>query len=211
MVTGYNVDVRHEGKVYHVQTEDRGRKNPIIETLIYLGGLIIHQEKISYADQNDDKTYDERRVFTLLDRQHKRLIEVIQTGAFDPDRKPYGEEFLTSRTLDECILAYLEEEASKPSLALSLVSSSPLTPGARGVVMVRAHRGDIDQAMPGVVIRPRVIRSDGPPTILTELSSDERGEARIEFDVPNQEDLSAALVIQADSDLGRAELEKQLR
>src|SRR5262245_21768907 len=38
VITGYNTDVKHGGKVFHVQTEDKGAKNPIIETLVYVGG-----------------------------------------------------------------------------------------------------------------------------------------------------------------------------
>jgi len=38
MITGFNTDVKHGAKVYHVQTEDKGRNNPKIETLVYVGG-----------------------------------------------------------------------------------------------------------------------------------------------------------------------------
>ncbi len=50
MVTGFNTDVEHEGRVYHVQTEDKGVGNPIIETLIYMGGEILAARRSSYAD-----------------------------------------------------------------------------------------------------------------------------------------------------------------
>ena len=38
MITGYNTDVRHGNRIFHVQTEDKGLGNPKIETLIYVGG-----------------------------------------------------------------------------------------------------------------------------------------------------------------------------
>jgi len=50
MVTGFNTDVKHDGRVYHVQTEDKGLQNPIIETLIYMGGEILAARRTSYAD-----------------------------------------------------------------------------------------------------------------------------------------------------------------
>jgi hypothetical protein len=40
MITGFNTDVKYRGVVYHVQTEDKGTTNPLIETLIYKGGEI---------------------------------------------------------------------------------------------------------------------------------------------------------------------------
>ena len=41
MITGFNSDVKYRGLVYHVQTEDKGAENPLIETLIYKGGEIL--------------------------------------------------------------------------------------------------------------------------------------------------------------------------
>ena len=38
MITGFNTDVKYKGTVFHVQTEDKGVANPIIESLIYKGG-----------------------------------------------------------------------------------------------------------------------------------------------------------------------------
>ena len=41
LITGFNTDVKYKGVVYHVQTEDKGVSNPLIETLIYKGGEIL--------------------------------------------------------------------------------------------------------------------------------------------------------------------------
>ena len=41
VITGFNTDVKYRGVVYHVQTEDKGEANPLIETLIYKGGEIL--------------------------------------------------------------------------------------------------------------------------------------------------------------------------
>ncbi len=37
MVTGFNTDVQHDGKIYHVQTEDKGVDNPLIEIVLPVG------------------------------------------------------------------------------------------------------------------------------------------------------------------------------
>jgi hypothetical protein len=47
MITGFNTDVRHQGQLYHVQTEDRGTQNPILESLVYIGGTIIAKKLTS--------------------------------------------------------------------------------------------------------------------------------------------------------------------
>ena len=50
MLTGFNTDVDYEGRVYHVQTEDRGEKHPVIESLVYCGGEIIASRRNPYAE-----------------------------------------------------------------------------------------------------------------------------------------------------------------
>ena len=206
MVTGYNVDIRQGGKVFHVQTEDRGRKNPVIETLIYEGGQILHQEKISYADQNDDAHYDEQLIWKMLDHQHQRLVAAIRAGKFD-DRKPFGEEFITKRTFDECVLDFLVAESSNQALDLVVVSQSSATPGQRAHVVVRATRKSSGAPIAGAAIRSRIIRSSGAALPLPELQTDANGEARVEFVVP-EEDGNAAVIVQAESDAGRDEVHR---
>ena len=50
MITGFNTDTKYRGVVYHVQTEDKGTSNPLIETLIYKGGEILASRRLPYAD-----------------------------------------------------------------------------------------------------------------------------------------------------------------
>ena len=45
-----NTDVKYRGVVYHVQTEDKGTANPLIETLIYKGGEILGSRRLPYAE-----------------------------------------------------------------------------------------------------------------------------------------------------------------
>ena len=41
MVLGFNHNIKHNGKVYHIQTEDSGVKSPNILTLLYQGPGIL--------------------------------------------------------------------------------------------------------------------------------------------------------------------------
>ncbi len=47
MITGFNTDVEYEGRVFHVQTEDKGRTNPVVESLVYSGGEIVASRRAS--------------------------------------------------------------------------------------------------------------------------------------------------------------------
>src|ERR1043165_4318037 len=79
MITGFNTDVQHEGQVYHVQTEDRGHNNPVLESLVYIGGTIVAKKMTPYAEQLSQGA-DETLIAGLLKRQHQIIIAAIKTG-----------------------------------------------------------------------------------------------------------------------------------
>lgn len=82
MLSGFNTDVQHQGTVYHVQTEDKGRGNPVIESLVYVGGRVVVSKRDEYADlvakNGDDSAIAER-----MERQHKVLVAAIKSGRFE--------------------------------------------------------------------------------------------------------------------------------
>ena len=83
MIFGFNTDVRGKDAVYHVQTEDRGEKNPIIDSIIYVGGKIVDRVRTSYVPQ--ETTQPEIEV--LVRNQHRALVESIRSGAFPLSRQ----------------------------------------------------------------------------------------------------------------------------
>jgi len=110
MITGFNTDIEFNGRVYHVQTEDRGLDNPIVESLVYSGGEIVTARKTSYAELIESDTYTEGQVLTRMEVQHRDLIREIRNGEFDKDGlKPFGHGIVTNRTLDEVVTAFLVE------------------------------------------------------------------------------------------------------
>ncbi len=89
MLTGYNTDIKHEGVIYHVQTEDGGIENPVIVSLVYRGGRILVSKKTSYAQMLGTDDYLSQ-LRGILERQHKTMIKAILTGnlAADGSRLP---------------------------------------------------------------------------------------------------------------------------
>jgi hypothetical protein len=82
MVVGFNHNFRYKGEIYHVQTEDSGRKSPHIITLLYKGGNILASRKTSYADickiDNLEQVVEE-----LMKEQHKEMLRRLKSGEFD--------------------------------------------------------------------------------------------------------------------------------
>jgi hypothetical protein len=108
MITGFNTDVKYRGVVYHVQTEDKGTTNPLIETLIYKGGEILGSRRLPYSDLIKNAE-DEAAITKLMEDQHKGMILEIKRGKFDPEGDRTVMEDLS---LDEIVLAYLAARAA---------------------------------------------------------------------------------------------------
>ena len=82
MITGFNTDVKHKNRVFHIQTEDKGEANPFVESLVYVGGEILATKRTSYAEIMGDGA-DEHAIHDLMEQQHRTMIAAIQRGRFD--------------------------------------------------------------------------------------------------------------------------------
>ena len=82
MITGYNTDVRHVETVVHVQTEDKGRGNPFIESVIYVAGRVVATKRSSYAQLLEEGKGDPE-ISALMDHQHHTIVAAIRAGRFD--------------------------------------------------------------------------------------------------------------------------------
>jgi len=108
MITGFNTDVPYNGQVFHVQTEDKGKDNPIVESLIYKGGEILGARRTAYS-QFLPNGYDEKTVIKFMEDQHRSIIEEIKRGAFDKSAGGLlGDDTdVGDQSLDQVILNYL--------------------------------------------------------------------------------------------------------
>jgi hypothetical protein len=108
VITGFNTDVKHRGVTYHVQTEDKGTTNPMIETLIYKGGEILGSKRLPYTDLVKGPD-DEATITRLMEEQHKHMLQEVKRGRFDPSDERTAMEDLS---LDDLVLAYLTQRAA---------------------------------------------------------------------------------------------------
>ncbi|XXF76605.1 hypothetical protein P2318_26625 [Myxococcaceae bacterium GXIMD 01537] len=81
-LTGFNHNIKHKGKVYHVQTEDSGVNNPHIITHLFVGGNILASKKTSYADILNAENLSEV-VRELMEEQHKEMLRNLINGVYD--------------------------------------------------------------------------------------------------------------------------------
>ncbi len=81
-VSGFNHNITHRQRVFHVQTEDSGVNNPTIVTLLYVGGNILAQKKTSYAELVDAPNVAEL-VRKRMEEQHKEMLRNVVAGKYD--------------------------------------------------------------------------------------------------------------------------------
>ncbi len=82
MIPGFNHNIKHKGRIFHIQTEDSGQKNPHIITHLFVGGNILSSKKTSYVDIVEKPDY-EKAVRSMMEEQHKQMLRALINGAFD--------------------------------------------------------------------------------------------------------------------------------
>jgi hypothetical protein len=79
---GYNHNIPHRGRLYHVQTEDSGVDKAHIFTHIFYDGTIISSNKVTYKDKLAEEQIDPV-VIGLMQDSHKSMIKRLRGGEFD--------------------------------------------------------------------------------------------------------------------------------
>ena len=88
MVMGFNTDIKHDGVVYHIQTEPR--KDVGIDTTVYTRGAVIHKYKNSCQDLLDSPDFSDEKLKRRLEEQHRLIIARIRAGEIKPATEPAG-------------------------------------------------------------------------------------------------------------------------
>ncbi|HEU5182595.1 MAG TPA: hypothetical protein VFW45_17545 [Candidatus Polarisedimenticolia bacterium] len=197
MITGFNTDVEHEGRIYHIQTEDKGTGNPVIESLVYLGGEILASRRTSYADLAA-RGAPAVELSERLEAQHRRMVLDVRQGRHDPGgMKAFGEGIISERGFEQVVLDYLARDLATENLQVTLEEPSRFESGRRTQVVLRAKGEITSLPVAGVRLELRLLSPVEKPRILLEGNSDRAGVFRGTIDLPPIEAGSAALVVRA--------------
>ena len=222
MITGYNTDVPHNNRVFHVQTEDKGDAAPEIESLVYVGGEILATEKVSYADAiragRDDRVIQE-----MLERQHRTVIAAIQQGQFDEaDGTPRAPEAMSGfaasdqatagdRTLDQVILEYLAAVMTHEQIECSFTPVPDFVAGKEAALRIRAQSSQSRQPVAGASVQVRILSTSGKGGTVFQGMTGADGGCPVTFPVPDLPEGSAAAVIRVKSPIGATEFKFPVR
>jgi hypothetical protein len=229
VITGFNTDIKHNEKVYHIQTEDKGLQNPYIESLVYVGGEILASKKTSYAEQAS-ASVDEKWIGSLMEQQHRTMIAAIKRGRFDvvadvtkstqrptmsapmpgPTRvEPPPLVIDEERTLDQVIIDYLASEAESEHLELSLIHGLEFYSGVPVEFRVAARKSLSQSPIAAAAIEVKVISTVEPPRVIFRGKTAADGTTVVRCTIPQFAEGTSAIIISASSPIGNDEV-KQL-
>src|SRR2546427_10452579 len=197
MVTGFNTDVQHRGKTYHVQTEDKGLQNPIIETLIYMGGEILAAHRTSYAVLLE-KGVDEKEIGEWIEAQHNRMVLGIREGKYHSKQiRPFGEGIISNKSFDEVVLDWLKSQTATERIALQMIGSDGFVEGGTARLELFVSRPSTSQGVAGAKVKVKLISTVAKPRPLGEGTTDGAGRGAQSVPLALFEGRGPALIVRA--------------
>ena len=223
VLTGFNTDIEHSGTTYHVQTEDKGRSNPYIESLVYARGEILYSRRTSYHDLVEQEV-DKETVAAMMERQHRSIVDAVGKGGLDRltsgddevldddttithGHQEEGNAEAEEPSLDQVILDYLEAQRGRAHLILRATGDHDFVYDDSATVSITAVDSHAHKAQPGVLVSV-LFKSTAEPRrlVLAEGETDDDGSFTAQAKLPPFNGGTSAVVITARSDLGQSEI-----
>jgi hypothetical protein len=207
MITGFNTDVDYDGRIYHVQTEDKGRENPLVESLVYSGGEIVTSRESSYSDLTEADRFTEAEVLRRMEIQHQKLIRDIRNGEFDPDGpKPFGYNLVSNRSLDEVVLDYLSSGIGLERIRIEMDEHPTLVEGAEPTLRIVVIAEGSERPVAGARVSVKLLSTQARPRDLYSGSTTNDGRVEATFAIPATDGASSAILCQAEAQGTNAEV-----
>ena len=237
MITGYNTDVEHNGVVYHVQTEDKGLRTPVILSLVYTGGAILASKRSPYDDLIASG-FEEKVLVERLERQHKLICAAVHAGRIEElkrmgERAPVSDEAAVGTVNPGTNKEVAEQEATPPAsrateapadipserfsiseetdeaLTVSLLDEKQLRPGESVTLRIEVTKRTESGRAPAAKanITMKVLGSTFQPSS-TYSTTDSTGRSAISVTLPAFKTGRAAILIRAEADGEVAELRR---
>lgn len=192
MSSGFNTDVRIDDRVFHVQTEDRGPSHPVIDTVVYQNGRILHRRSSSYGHFASSAEFTAEGLRDRVEEQHRQVIEDLRGGP-----------------LAEQIAASLEAASRTSGIQVQLLNPTSWLAGGNVQLDVEIVRRADKQPLAGAQVEAAI---EGAAEATRHAgTSDDQGRVRIGFPLPPLGKGDLALVIHAKADAGKDEIRFAMR
>ena len=101
MIFGFNTDVKHDGTIYHVQSEARESER-LLQTQVFVRGRCIGKRATPYAEQAAEAGFSDQQKEQILRDQHRLVLDSIRDGRLDSvlDKRDTPESLAAIKELD---------------------------------------------------------------------------------------------------------------
>jgi hypothetical protein len=177
MIFGFNTDEKHDGTIYHVQSEAR-EADQLLQTQVFVRGQCVGKRATSYADQARDSFTDQQKEQALRE-QHRLVLDALRGGRLESvlDKKDSPETLAAIKELDVHWL-----NADSVHSGRSLVLQLRVTDGGAGAQ--------------GARLTVRFARPDAAP-FYTQVSTGSEGAAELHVDMNESALSDSSVLVQA--------------
>jgi hypothetical protein len=196
MLFGHNTNITIADSVYHVQTEDRGTQNALIDTTVYCRGRVIHRRTNNYFDLLPLTAETQAALKSRLDAQHDAVLQEMRAGTLSltPPPTPAPEA--------------APPKAAGKSLIVVLANPKEWLTGKRASLRLLVSNSEgISSAGTKIILR---VEGAAVP-FERSVTAGADGFAQFDFDMPKLSGGDPAIAIEAAKGDSRGSLRFQLR
>lgn len=207
---GFNTDIQVGELVLHVQTEDRGKRNPVLDTTVYAGGRVLHRRKRSYAENLSDPNFNDEVLRKWLEDQHRTVIEELRSGALVISIPVPPPAPAPPAAAPPPAPAPAPAHAPAPKdIQVQLTNPASWLKAGSATLIIEVHSRLLRQPLENVQVEVTFEGTQHP--VLFMATTDARGRAELSFPMPHLGSGGADLVIRASSPGGDDEIRYSLR
>lgn len=201
MAFGHNSNVTVAGDTYHVQTEERGAAQALIDTTVYLRGRVLHRRTNSFSDLLPLNSDREQALRLRVDTQHRSVVDEIRSGKL---QLGVGNDAKVSAPQ----AAAGASGISAAGLHLELLNAKTWLSGKHASLQV-AVNDHANKPVDHATVMARVEGAAERAAFSAETNL--LGRTKLEFDMPALVGPDVALVVEASKGKARGHLRFQLR
>ena len=213
MIYGHNSNVKVAANTFHVQTEDRGEANSLIDTTVYYQGRVLHRRTNNYSDLlplNEDRA---QALKLRLDDQHAMVMEELRSGvlqlALPVAPPPAAEKAPVARAAPSTAQSAGVGNASGAAAKLEVEILNPKAwlSGKHVTLQIQVRENGAGVAKAKVHVE---IEGSAEETDFTGETAP-NGKTQIEFEMPRLSGGDAAMIIRAEGQQAQGQLRFTMR
>lgn len=177
MIFGFNTDVKHQDKVYHVQSEAREHER-LLQTQVFVRGRCIGKLATPYQQSGQEDSTSEKQLEQSLRAQHKSVLDAIREGRL------------------EGVLGRPDQEIPKAPSGLKLQWTNADALHSDDALMVRIVVSEGESPVEGAKVTARLRRADTDP-VYSQATTDSSGTAELKLGAGEPELSDSDILVQA--------------